>query len=296
MIRVFPALLTAVILSGCGGGGSNIIADGFGGAGSGGTGGTGGGTTGGGTTTGTTAEGIPAVLAKNVEKIAFDSAAQTLKVTLSGLDASASEASYNRNAALDLNGYLAYDIQETSAQRRFVALVKQADRGTVMASVAADGGQFNRYFGGGYYSRVDAFSIPTSGLATYIGSYAGVITLSDGAGGPQRTRGDVTLNADFTNGLVNGGISNRTASGGTVLDDIVMVSSDIDATGEFLGDVEFKDLTQIGSYGGIFGGTDASDVAGVLVINPISGDEATWEHGAFVLPRCGTTGAAASCP
>lgn len=294
MIRVFPALLTAAILSGCGGAGSDIIADGFGGAGSGGTGGGGTGTGGG--TPGTTAEGIPAVLAKNVEKIAYDSTAQTLKVTLSGLDASPSEASYNRNAALDVAGYLAYDIQETSAQRRFVALVKQADRGTVMASAVADGGQFNRYFGGGYYSRIDAFSVPTSGLATYIGSYAGVITLDGGNGAPQTTSGDVILNADFTNSLVNGGISNRTASGGTVLDDIAMVSTDIDATGEFLGNVEFTDLTQIGSYGGIFGGTDASDVAGVLVINPISGEDAVWEHGAFVLPRCGTTGAAASCP
>lgn len=291
MIRIFPALLTAAVLSGCGGAASNIIADGFGGTGA-------GTATDGGTTTDDTktAEGIPAVLAQNVEKITYDANAQTLTVKLSGLDSNSSEATYNRNAALDVNGYLAYDIQETSAQRRFVALVKQSARGTVMASVVSDTGQFNRYFGGGYYSRVDAYSIPASGLATYIGSYAGVMNQSDGAGAPLRTQGSVTLNADFTDSLVNGAVTGRSTSAGTALDDIVLTAATIDANGEFLGDVEFTDLTGIGKYGGLFGGTDASDVAGVLVINPIAGEETLWEHGAFVLPRCGTSGDAATCP
>ncbi|PJJ86512.1 hypothetical protein CLV77_1059 [Brevirhabdus pacifica] len=292
MIRMTSVLLMAGLLTACGGSGSNIIADGFGGAGGGGTGSGTGGTSGG----TTNAEGIPTVLAKNVEKITYDSTAQTLKVTLSGLDASDKEATYNRNAALDLNGYLAYDIQESSAQRRFVALVKESARGTVMASVVADGGQFNRYFGGGYYSRIDAYTIPTSGLATYIGSYAGVITLNDGSGGPQRTQGTVTLNADFTNSLVNGAVTNRSTTGGQALDTLVLTATSIDETGTFLGKVEFEDLTGVGDYGGLFGGTDASDVAGVLVVNPIGGDGTVWEHGAFVLPRCGTAGDAATCP
>lgn len=40
---------------------------------------------------------------------------------------------------------------------------------------------------------------------------------------------------------------------------------------------------------------DATDVAGVLVFNPIEGQSGVWEYGTFNLPRCDLAGASPIC-
>lgn len=244
---------------------------------------------------------VPAVLKQNLDAAVYDPATQTLRIRLASLDASPLTATYTRTPALDVAGYEAYVVQETTLQRKFVALFKASERGTVQAGVVADGGQFNRYFGGGTYSRMDLFTMPDSGLASYVGSYAGVITLNnpDDPAAPMRTEGTIVINADFTDMSVNGGVIDRSiVETGEELASLALVVTDITANGDFQGNVEFlgDPNRTIGTYGGLFGGVGASDLAGVLVIRPIADEDQIFEHGVFVLPKCGTPGDSALCP
>lgn len=71
----------------------------------------------------------------------------------------------------------------------------------------------------------------------------------------------------------------------------------ISENGTFLGDVEYLGTPDraIGSYDGAFGGTGASDVAGVIWVNPIPGESGIHEYGTFNLPRCDLAGASPIC-
>lgn len=174
---------------------------------------------------------------------------------------------------------------------------------------------------------------PETGTFSYIGSYAGVFVPGPAEPGnprpsslqpgePWGVRGTIQINAQFepsgsTNAeVVEGGITNRqlfdrdgnqitsiivdtTVIGDNepLLDDLVLRETTIDSTGQFLGDVEFngKPNTSIGKYAGAFAGTGASDVAGILLINPITNQNGIWEFGTFNLPRCDLAGAAPLC-
>lgn len=259
--------------------------------------GTGGGGGGGGTTSG-----IPAVLAQNLDSAVYNPAAQTLTVQLTSLDAPPLTASYTRNAALDVPGFEAYETQFSGQNRHFIALFAQSPRANAIAGVVADGGQFVNYFGGGIYARVDVFTRPTSGLAVYNGSYAGVLNTGPFTGPlnpsqPFRTQGTARITADFNSGgSMSGGITGRSnVDTGTVLDDVFLDAAAIDANGEFAGTVMFGDRTIIGNFGGLFAGTGATDVAGVMVFRPVAGNSDLIEHGAFVLP-CTPAQSSITCP
>jgi hypothetical protein len=264
---------------------------------------------------------VPVEVAKNLRAINYDPTGPgTLKVNMDGLTASPLVATFVRAPKLDIAGYRAFTYQETGLQRSHLALVSENARGNLEAGVVADGGQFNRHFGGGHFARVDTFTRPTvragveTGQFSYAGTYAGVFLpgdlsttspqLPDGLqpNVPLRTQGDALINANFANDLVNGGVANRVLlddKGAQIaqLDGITFPATAIDSNGQFLGDVEFqgKPGTSIGDVGGIFGGTGASDVAGVIVINPISGNGDIWEYGVFNLPRCDLAGASPIC-
>jgi len=263
---------------------------------------------------------IPEVLARNLQRISYNPDAQTLTVEVKSLDAPEIVATYARNAALDVPGYTAFSVQDDPLDRMFIALVAASDRRTVQAAVVGDGGQFNTVFNGGYYERTGTYSIPTSnpvtGLVSYAGLYAGVTNMSEpGAtnllpvppgtpselipGQAARTQGEIFLNVSFSDSAVNGAIYNRSIVGGPALESVTLIPSTIDDNGEFLGTVEFDGdpaTGSIGSYGGIFGGIDASDVAGVVYIDNLIRDvELEHEVGIFVLPRCGTAGDTAIC-
>jgi hypothetical protein len=162
---------------------------------------------------------------------------------------------------------------------------------------------------------------PNSGVVRYSGSYAGVITVDTSGnvdytpdavqpGGeypyqPSAVRGDTLIIADFTNDTVNGAITNRvivSEDGTTVLPDrydlvdIALTRTEITADGTFLGTVDpSANVTSpgpIGFYGGIFAGVGATDVAGVILINPYTSNREIWEHGIFVIETCTD----ATCP
>lgn len=267
-----------------------------------------------------TLDDVPDDLKINVEAVSYNPDSETLTLRLNGMDGGPADLRYTRNAALDVQGYQAYTYQDDPLDRHFTALVAESNDGSVIAGAVADGGQFNRYFGGGFYQRSGSFDAPTgtSGQVSYAGSYAGVTNLDapgddlldpPGDADPTilpaqsaRVQGDIFLNVSFNDNSVNGAVTNRSLVDYSIdLPDIVLVRSDIDENGVFHGDVEFDvaSTTGIGTYGGIFGGRDAASVGGTLFLEDIDNNIYNWtgdnEIGVFVLTQCGLPGDAELC-
>jgi len=144
-------------------------------------------------------------------------------------------------------------------------------------------------------------------------------------GEPLGVRGVIQVNAQFTNRasgdpeVVEGEITNRRlfdrdgnqitsinlsdGDGGVRTIDtsqmpgLVLRESEISENGTFLGTVEYDGSpdSEAGSYDGAFGGTGASDVAGVIWVNPIDGETGIHEYGTFNIPRCDLPGASPLC-
>jgi hypothetical protein len=193
-----------------------------------------------------------------------------------------------------------------------------------------DGGRFVQLTA---FSRPPISDAPESGEFSYIGSYVGVFSPGDFADGsdprppglrpaePWVVTGTVQVNGDFAHGAVEGGITGRelyTQDGARVrsiyitdgvpgsepevvdttnLRDLVLRETAIAENGSFLGNVEFTGSPgeDQGDYAGAFGGLEASDVAGVLWLHPIEGQNGIWEVGAFNLPRCDVAGSSPLC-
>ncbi|GEM_PF-6226668 len=268
---------------------------------------------------------LPAAVAQNVDQAAtaaalqdWVAAAPTLQITIDAQDLSGP---YDRDPTLNLNGYEAYTYQSTTSNRKVVALIKTA--GTVTSMVAVDGGQFAEYHGGGAMYRTDVFTVPTetevndqksTGRFNYSGSYVGLLNTGtptpsgpDGSLNPEqatRTTGRALITADFAEMRVSGGVDQRSqinndGSTGPALAAIALTSTNIAADGSFTNSVQRLDPTgyvAAGTYGGLFGGIDASEVAAVLVFNPVSSSSELFEHGQVVLSNCVATGGAAACP
>lgn len=192
------------------------------------------------------------------------------------------------------------------------------------------GGQYVRLT---EYTKPTLGTGPEQGLFSYAGTYAGIFVPGDFADGsdprppslrpvePWVTEGVVQINGDFQHSMVEGGITNRkiydqdgnrvrsievpstdgitppTVIDVTFLPDLALRETAIDENGEFLGSVEFSGTPGevVGDYAGAFGGLQASDVAGVLWLNPITGQTGISEYGVFNLPRCDLAGASPLC-
>ena len=255
---------------------------------------------------------VPADLKVNVNAIAFNGT--SLQVNIDGADTTPLLATYTRDSSLDVNGYLAFRMQEDALDRLFIALAKESADGAVRAITVADGGQFNYYFGGGVFERDGAFDRPTigtgpgAGQVSYAGSYSAVtnVGLTGGPtfvgiavppdtdssiipGQPSRVSGDIFLNANFADNTVNGAIYNRLiVDTGFDLRTVILVPTAIAENGTFAGNAEFDVEEVIGTYGGIFGGTDANSVAGLVHLTQFEDDwDNEQEHGVFVLTQCG---------
>ena len=312
--RILTALLLATLLGGCDGNpfaNANLAGGVDGGDSDGGSIG-GPGVGGGGTNTGTTP--IDDDISVNVEAVSYTGS--TLLMQVDGLDSTGASGlvPFQPYNALNVPGYQAYRVQEDALDRMFVALAAQSQDGATRAVAVADGGQFQHYFGGAYYERTGGFDAPAigtgpgAGQVSYAGDYAGVTNL--GVPGnpdalpvtpgtspsviprqPARVSGDVLLNVNFQDNVVNGTIYNRViVDVGFSLDDVILIPADILADGTFHGTVEGEapDESDVaGEYGGIFGGTDSSSVAGAVHLTEFEGDfDAEQEHGIFVLTEC----------
>ncbi|WP_135503701.1 thymidylate synthase [Roseovarius aestuariivivens] len=301
--------------------------------------------------------GIPSSLARDLARLEFDPATQTLTVEGVSLDEVPFIATYRRRPAFDRGGYQAFTAQDDPLDRHNTAFAREAANGSdTRAGVTISPNPRNRYFGGGYYERDGEFTppvvSPSSGLVSYSGSYVGLVNIGfrdDGPGSlddlapvPAGTANElrpgqagivdasIFINADFADNVVEGNIYNRRlinpstgliaqTSGGRplILPSIVLIGTPINDDGTFIGEVEYDQTDalittsvigiDIGDYGGIFGGTDASAVAGNVYLEQfdgpgdiygLSGEE---EVGVFVLDQCGqpvedTVGCASTNP
>ena len=301
MKRITATLLIPFWLASCGGG-SNPFED-----------------TGTGTGTGTGPAGsteVPASLANDVSRITFDPSAGTLSVEGLSFDGSTDPVVYNRRAGMDVTGYQAYTIQQDGAARHSTAFAGQ--NGSVTAGVAATGGPRNRFFSGAFFERTGNYT-PATGEVVYTGTYVGLTNLDNSGGDllpfpgvdpelePSQAAavsGDVNVRANFANRLVEGNIFNRQlVETGTVLPSIVLISTEITDAGSFSGTIEYDSSdpliggasvvgTSIGESGGIFGGTAATELAGIIKLTEFDGPtdnvlglETELETGVFVLNR-----------
>lgn len=286
--------------------------------------------TGTGTGGSTGASAIPAELAKDLKSFSYDPASQTLSITGITADDSAFTANYRRRPGLDRNGYEAYTAQDGSLDRHVTAYVKGID-GT-RAAVVMTGGQFEQVFSGAGYSNT-SYSAPVApgtqsegGLVTYAGNYIGLLNgagsgedlapVADGTNPDTLSRqaaevtGKVVLTGDFTDAAVTGIIYERKVTdfdtGGTYdpnsatpfeAQNIALDSTGIAEDGTFFGTAS-QSNGAVGEYGGIFGGTGATEVAGVIHAEnhiALGGSGTPIEYGAFVLTQCGQPGEDAIC-
>ncbi|WP_439154893.1 thymidylate synthase [Yoonia sp.] len=261
----------------------------------------------------TPAEGVAPGIAANLQSVTFDPAvpgSETLLVTLKSLDGDTLATPYQRNATDDLTGYIAFTQQDDPLDRFATALAAASTDGTSQAVVVMDGGQFNRYFGGANYAQIGDYTAPESGLASYAGSYVGLLNVSPAptpvTGAPDvllperpgRVSGDIFFNVDFADNGVNGAIYNRSDVDGVgvTLGNVILVDGALAADGSFAGNAENESLSGIGTFAGVLGGTDASSMSGgVHLDGDFAGISSAEEYGIFVLSQCGTAGETAVC-
>lgn len=228
-----------------------------------------------------------------------DGGSLVVQITLDG-----NAVTQNYGAATPDGDYDLYTQQNSPTDRFFTAFAGESDDGSVSAVVVSDGGQFNRFFGGATANQA-SYTAPASGISNYSGDYVGLLNFGPAAGDgpgeastPNRSlqvNGEVFLKADFSDNAVNGNIFNRTYGPdgtGTALPEIVLVIGDIAADGSFTGTVELTSQDAVGGYAGVFGGNDATAVAGTIALGggfsdgAIPGAEGNErEFGIFVLEQ-----------
>jgi len=325
MAQKVAGLLACAVLAACSAG-SNPFNSGDDGAGGGGTGG------GGGTEVKAS---VSTTIGGQVTRVAYNAGAGTLEVEGMSLDEVPYSATYRRAPALDQDGYVAFTVQEDAGDRHFTAYAGQSTGGAVRAAAISSPGPRNRAFMDYYLERDGAYDPPDvttdSGLVTYAGRYVGLTNLGDPNGSdllppvsddpelvvPQALiiHGDTFINADFADNAVEGNIFNRELLDTDLnviseLPSIVLVVTDIAADGTFAGTVEYDTSDPlsgadssilIGSYAGIFGGTDSDSVAGGVQLSQFDGVgqnlglDGEAESGIFVLDQCGFPGSSPIC-
>ncbi len=249
--------------------------------------------------------GVPAAVAGDMKAASYNADTGTLLVQIS-LDGDDVLQAYTSAGAV--GGYDRFTQQDDPLDRAFTAFAGESTDGSVTAVVAMDGGQFNRYFGGITFTQ-DGYVAPDSGLASYAGNYVGLLNFGPPVGNapggtpgeviPRQSfqvTGEVFLNADFTDNLVNGAIYNRSSDFGAMLS-VALIVADVGSNGAFEGIVEISDGdpladapgATVGTYAGTFGGTNAAGVAGGIFLDgDFLGDtfENENEYGIFVLDQC----------
>lgn len=260
----------------------------------------------------TPVSGVAPEIAGNLRAVAFDPVGETLQVTLTALDGDTTSTTYTRDASIVVPGYIAFVQQDDPLDRFYTGFAAESADGSSQAVLVMDGGQFNRFFGGVSYAQVGAYTAPDSGLASYAGTYVGLLNIGTRDGTlpssedpdllPERAgqvTGDIFLNVDFTDAAVNGAIVNRVDVDGVgaTLDTVFLVDAALAANGAFEGSSENRANEGIGSFAGVLGGNGATSMSGGI---HLTGDfipefDNEEEYGIFVLNQCGTAGEAAIC-
>lgn len=158
----------------------------------------------------------------------------------------------------------------SAENRKYTALAGRTPNGELVAVVAMDNGQFNRYFGGSQVIQQTAYTAPESGTASYEGNYVGLINVASSIT-PADITGIVRIDANFADPKIEGDIRSRVAVVNSIsipVQDIVFVNTTIRADGTFAGVAEFRDedLTGVGTYSGAAAGSGSPYIGGNISI------------------------------
>jgi hypothetical protein len=214
------------------------------------------------------------------------------------------DGTYRRDGAVpSLNGFNVYENVNTTERRTYQAIRGESASGNARLMVVRTGDYLDYGFGGLVYERDLGVVLPTTGQATYEGNYAGMRVFNN-AGGLQYTRGDASLEIDFTDfeesGAIEGRIRNREIFSDTgafvgTLPVLVFRTSYQTEAGEFTGDALStivrdgrREVFEEGKYYGVISGTDADEIVGVVVVEATDLDNreiTIQESGGFILDR-----------
>ena len=261
------------------------------------------------------------------EGFVYDSATDTF--TIDGLAFDGDNTYARDNVIASLGPFAVYESDATFTDSYNSEVVTQfvhraiygvSTSGQSEFAIVRTGSYVGYGFGGFIYQRNGGVVLPTTGQASYTGSYAGLRTFS-GDTGLEYTEADVAIAIDFEDfqngGGVKGDVFNRRVydlAGTDVTQDVIdainvefssslttlptmvfTVSPDIaDANGEIAGALtsEFiaDDGTTVafedGSYYAIVSGDDAEEIVGVIVIESAGVNSITaQETGGFIVYR-----------
>ena len=207
------------------------------------------------------------------------------------------------------------------------AIYAVSQSGKTQVAIVRTGDFINYGFGGYVYQRNGAVTLPTSGQANYLGNYAGLIDYS-GAGGLNYTTGTMAMQIDFTAfntsqtgagvNAVNGTVTNRQVydiNGNVVTPTLLAALSTqqqvtisalptlfftvqpsvMTTNGEIAGAVTSTlagksgpTPYETGTYYAVLAGTNASEVAGIIVVtsaSPGATGVTARETGGFIAQR-----------
>lgn len=159
----------------------------------------------------------------------YDPDGDALLITLPPFDGSPVAAAYIRDVDLDIDGsgFEAFKLEENDKARLYYALFKEGTSTVVATDI-----YFATYFGGTTYSLTQGGTLPTIGITTYEGGYAGLQTLTnESEDGPTIVSGSALVNVDFNQSVIEGKVYD-TAGG----ERFVLFITDVEG-GEFFGDI-----------------------------------------------------------
>lgn len=221
---------------------------------------------------------------QEVSQVSYNAATDTFTVNNLPFDGNGT---YDRDDVVaSLNGFNVYENNNPAPIREYKALHGISSSGNTRVSIVKTGSYQDFGFGGFVYSRSGSVNLPSSGQATYDGTYAGMIVFED-AVGLNYVSGDAYLEVDFddldSSNAVEGLIYNRQVfdQNGNLLGSslpVVLATGGITQAGEIVGetavDGEFN-----GMYYAVIAGSDASEIAGVIVVT--DNTAGTEETGGF---------------
>jgi len=179
---------------------------------------------------------------------------------------------------------------------RIHAYISETDDSRAALATFAEGG------GAGYasnYERINTTTPPTSGTATAEGDYISLL-VNKTTGLPIGNNGivgDASLSANFSDGTIEGSVTDRryvnmltgTQIVGSSVEDLIYEETSISSTGRFSGTATDGELTAVGTayvtsdgaYEGLVAGTDGSEIVGASILTQTAGMNERLEVGSF---------------
>lgn len=210
----------------------------------------------------------------------------------------------SRKGVLDVDGFSAY--MDEATQR--IAFIGASASGDVFAYVAGSRAITGVSASGGYFGRSSGSELPDSGSAVFNGDYVGLfqILTPNVYYAQSFIDGDVELTANFDSMEIAGSITNRRLllmSDGTEVDDapsgsvsnssyagdVELHAAEISANGTFNGTTTGDNYvysvggpTLAGTWNGMIGGEDGTEVVGTLTQLTDGGHTVWIEQGVFI--------------